>query len=145
MKLILTFILVIQSVVGICQTAANSGYSSLVGNWNVLSKIKVKKSNGQVIDQEKELYKPDEKFFEFTKNGTVVITQEFGKHSEKLPSTMQGRYLYIGKIEKNKTPYLVRYDGNKLKLAKTESKIKKGKTILETEEVILERKPAESL
>lgn len=140
MKPILTFFLVIQSIVSFSQTSVNSGYSSLVGTWNVLSKIEVKKSNGQVIDQEKEAYKPDEKFFEFTANGSVIITQEFGKHSEKLPATMKGRNLYIGKVQKNKTPYLVRYDGNKLKLVKTESKIKKGKTILETEEVILEKK-----
>lgn len=138
MKHILTFILVIQSLISFSQTS--SGYLSLVGTWNVLSKIEVKKSNGQVIDQDKDLYKPNEKFFEFTKNGTVIITQEFGKHSEKLPASMQGKNLYIGKIQKNKTPYLVRYDGKKLKLVKTESKIKKGKTILETEEVILERK-----
>ncbi|MCF0059190.1 hypothetical protein [Dyadobacter sp. CY356] len=140
MRLLFTLILIAQSLVAFSQTTASIGYSTLIGTWKVLSKIEIKKSDGQVIGQNQEVYKPDEKFFEFSQNSTVTISQEFGKHSEKLPVSMKGKNLYIGKIKKTKIPYLVRYDGKLLKLAKTEGKIKKGKTILETEEVILERK-----
>ena len=129
-----------QGLTSYCQTSSNSDYSSLVGVWNVLSKVEVKKSGGQIIDQEKELYKPDEKSFEFTSEGNVIITQDFGKHSEKLPAKVQGKNLFLGKFKKNKIPYLMRYEGNQLKLAKTETKIKKGQTIDQTEQIVLEKR-----
>lgn len=138
MKSVSTFILVLISFTSFSQTK-NGLDTLLTGKWNVLSKVEIEKSGGQVIDQKKEVYKPDEKSFEFTPNKTVIITQGFGEHSEKLPVSMQGNNLYIGKPKKNKVPYLIRYDGNQLKLAKTESKTKKGKTILKTEQVVLQR------
>lgn len=136
--MIFTLMLAFSGFNAFCQTNPDS--SSLTGKWSVLSRVEVVKSEGQVIDQEKEMYKTDEKFFEFTESGTVIISQDFGKHSEKLPVRMDGRNLYIGKFRKNKIPYLVRHDGDLLKLAKTEGKIKKGKTILTTEQVVLQRK-----
>lgn len=140
MKYLFTLIIFAQTSIAFSQTAATIDYSILIGTWKVLSKIEIKKSDGQVIGQNKNIYKPEEKTFEFSPNGTVNIVQDFGKNSEELPASIQGKNLYIGKIKKTKVPYLVRYDGKLLKLAKTEGKIKKGRTILETEEVILERK-----
>jgi len=132
--------MVFQGFTSYCQISNNANYSSLIGVWNVLSKVEVKKSGGQIIDQEKELYKPDEKSFEFTSDGTVIITQDFGKHSEKLPARVEGKNLFIGKFKKNKIPYLIRYEGSELKLAKTETKVKKGQTIEQTEQVVLGKK-----
>jgi aminopeptidase N len=139
MKIVFTFIFAFTSFTAFCQTGLDS---LLRGSWNVVSKVEIVKSGGQVIDQKKELYKQDEKFFDFAENGTVTITQDFGKDSEKLPIRLDGRNLYIGKIKKNKIPYLVRQEGDQLKLAKTEGKIKKGKTILTTEQLVLQRKQA---
>jgi hypothetical protein len=137
MKIVFTFIFACTSFTAFCQTGVDS---LLKGNWNVVSKVEIVKSGGQVIDQKKELYKQDEKFFDFAENGTVTITQDFGKDSEKLPVRLDGKNLYIGKFKKNKIPYLVRQEGDQLKLAKTEGKIKKGKTILRTEQLVLQRK-----
>jgi hypothetical protein len=137
MKIVFTFIFAFTSFTAFCQTGLDS---LLKGSWNVVSKVEIVKSGGQVIDQKKELYKQDEKFFDFAENGTVTITQDFGKDSEKLPVRLDGRNLYIGKFKKNKIPYLVRQEGDQLKLAKTEGKIKKGKTILTTEQLVLQRK-----
>ena len=140
MKIVFTFLFAFTSFTAFCQTGLDS---LLRGSWNVVSKVEIVKSGGQLIDQKKELYKQDEKFFDFEENGTVTITQDFGKDSEKLPVRLDGKNLYIGKFKKNKIPYLVRYEGNQLKLAKTEGKIKKGKTILTTEQLVLQRKQTE--
>lgn len=111
----------------------------LIGKWKAISKIETDKINGAVKEIDKELYKAGEKTYEFTKKNTVIITQGFGKHKEELPALSQGSKLFIGKTEKNKTPYIVTLQQGKTTLLKTETKIKKGKTIVETEEVILQR------
>jgi hypothetical protein len=92
-----------------------------------------------VTETDRELYKAGEKTYEFTKKNTVIITQGFGKHKEELPAVNDGSKLFIGKSNKNKTPYLVTIQQGKVRLLKTETKTKKGKTIIETEEVMLQR------
>ena len=52
---------------------------------------------------------------------------------------MQGNNLYIGNSKKHKIPYLIRYQGEVIKLAKTEKRTKKGKVIMKTEQVVLQR------
>ncbi|WP_025145008.1 hypothetical protein [Pedobacter jeongneungensis] len=111
----------------------------LIGKWKTISKIETDKTNGAVTESDKELYKAGEKTYEFTKKNTVIITQGFGKHREELPAVSDGNKLFIGKPNKNKTPYLITFQQNKISLLKTETKTKKGKTIVETEEVLLQR------
>ncbi|TDE17147.1 hypothetical protein [Dyadobacter psychrotolerans] len=141
MKLTFTLLFIFQGFIGLCQSNDSSAYASMTGKWILLSKVKIETSDGQPLNQEKEVYKPEEKSFEFTEKGEVIIAQDFGKHSEKLPVSLKGNYLYIGKFQKNKTPYLVRYEGEQMKLAKTETKNKKGKTIVKTEQVIMQKMP----
>lgn len=111
----------------------------LIGKWEAISKIETEKTSGTVTDLDKDIYKAGEKTYEFTKNNKLIITQGFGKHKEELPAWTQGNKLFIGKNHKNKDPYLVTYEQGRIKLLKTETKTKKGKTIIETEEVILKR------
>ena len=139
MKFTLTLLFLLKGFIVFGQIKDSTILAPLTGKWNLLSKVKIETSDGQVINQEKEIYKQDEKFFEFTENNDVIISQDFGRHSEKLPVQIQGSNLYIGKFQKNKAPYLIRYDGEQIKLAKTETKSKKGKTITKTEQVILQR------
>ncbi|WP_316845048.1 hypothetical protein [Pedobacter psychrodurus] len=110
-----------------------------MGKWKAISKIEIDKKDGVVTETERELYKAGEKTYEFTKKNTVIIIQGFGKHKEELPAISDGGKLFIGKSNKNKTPYLVTIQQGKARLLKTETKTKKGKTIVETEEVILQR------
>ena len=111
----------------------------LIGKWKVISKIEIDKKDGVITETERELYKAGEKTYEFTKKNTVIINQGFGKHKEELPATSDGAKLFIGKSSKNKIPYLVTIEQGKARLLKTETKTKKGKTIVETEEVTLQR------
>lgn len=111
----------------------------IIGKWEAISKIETETSNGTVTDLDKDLYKAGEKTYEFTKNNTVIITQGFGRHREELPAWTEGSKLFIGKKHKNKDAYIVTYEQGTTKLLKTETKTKKGKTIVETEEVILKR------
>lgn len=111
----------------------------LIGKWEAISKIEIEKTSGTVTDEDKDIYKTGEKTYEFTKNNKVIITQGFGKHIEELPAWTQGNKLFIGKNHKNKDSYLITYEQGRIKLLKTETKTKKGKTIVETEEVILKR------
>lgn len=116
-----------------------STVQSIIGKWKAVSKIETDKENGVVTKTEKELYKSGEKTYEFTKKNTVIITQGFGRHKEELPFRNQNNQLFIGKYDKNKAPYVVTFDQAGIKLVKSESKVKKGKTISEVEEVILTR------
>jgi hypothetical protein len=111
----------------------------LIGKWKAISKIEIDKTDGVVTETDRELYKAGEKTYEFTKKNTVIITQGFGKHKEELPAVNDASKLFIGKSNKNKTPYLVTIQQGKVRLLKTETKTKKGKTIVETEEVMLQR------
>lgn len=111
----------------------------LIGKWAAISKLETEKIGNQTIDLDKDLYKSGEKSYEFTKNNKVTITQGFGKHKEQLPAWSVGNKLYIGKDHKNKDPYIITYGKDTVKLLKTETKTKKGKTIVETEEIILKR------
>ena len=142
MKFTLTLLLAFQGFIGLCQNSDSTVYATLTGKWNLLSKVKIETSEGKVINQEKEIYKQEEKSFEFIASKNIIISQDFGRHSEKLPVRIQGNNLYIGKFQKNKTPYLIRYDGGQIKLAKTETKTKKGKTIIKTEQVVLQKPQA---
>ncbi|MBC6111874.1 hypothetical protein ACFOG5_06710 [Pedobacter fastidiosus] len=138
MKVLILFLFVATSV----QLHAQSKLSvdpTLVGKWKAISKIEIDKTNGVITETDKDLYKAGEKTYEFTKKNTVIIVQGFGKHKEELPAYSQGNKLFVGKDSKNKTPYVVTFEQGKTKLLKTETKIKKGKTIIETEEVILTR------
>ncbi|MGN7989711.1 hypothetical protein ACTJKC_20370 [Pedobacter sp. 22226] len=134
------FILLLMSA-GIHTYAQNKSAldQRLVGKWKATSKIETDKTDGKITESDKELYKANEKTYEFTKKSTVIITQGFGRHKEELPAVSDGSKLFIGKPNKNKTPYLVNLQQNKLTLLKTETKTKKGKTIVETEEVLLQR------
>jgi len=120
------------------RTLGQQTIPSITGTWKALSKIETETIEGKVTDEEKEVYKAGEKTYTFTAN-TVTISQGFGKHTEKLPLLNQGKYLFIGKLHKNKQPYVLSVDGSKLILTKTECKIKKGKTQEETEVVTLEK------
>jgi hypothetical protein len=111
----------------------------LIGKWKAISKIEIDKTDGVITETDRELYKAGEKTYEFTKKNTVIITQGFGKHKEELPAVSDGSKLFIGKSNKNKTPYIVTLQQGKTRLLKTETKTKKGKTIVETEEVMLQR------
>lgn len=111
----------------------------LIGKWEAITKIETEKTNGTVTELDKDIYKAGEKKYEFTKNNKVIITEGFGKHTEELPAWTQGNKLFIGKDHKNKDPYLITYEQGRTKLLKTETKTKKGKTIIETEEIILKR------
>lgn len=111
----------------------------LIGKWEAVSKIETEKTGGTVTDLDKDIYKAGEKSYEFTKNNKVIITQGFGKHKEELPAWTQGNKLFIGKNNKNKDAYTITYTQGRTTLLKTETKTKKGKTIIETEEVILKR------
>lgn len=110
----------------------------LIGKWEAVSKIETEKTSGTVTDLDKDIYKAGEKSYEF-KNNKVIITQGFGKHKEELPAWTQGNKLFIGKNNKNKDAYIITYAQRRTTLLKTETKTKKGKTIVETEEVILKR------
>ena len=138
-KSFLVLLLWVQCLNGVCQTTDSSANYPLQGKWDVLSKVEVQKADGKLIDQDEELYKANEKFFDFSEIGSVTISQGFGKHTEKLPVLLKGNNLYIGKFKKEKIPYLIRYQGDVTKLAKTESRTKKGKTILKTEQVVLQK------
>lgn len=111
----------------------------LIGKWEAVSKIETEKTSGTVTDLDKDIYKAGEKSYEFTKNNKVIITQGFGKHKEELPAWTRGNKLFIGKNNKNKDAYIITYTQGRTTLLKTETKTKKGKTIVETEEVILKR------
>jgi hypothetical protein len=111
----------------------------LIGKWKAISKIEIDKVNGAITDNDQELYKAGEKTYEFTPQNTVIIIQGFGKHKEELPAISRDSKLFIGKSGKNKTPYMVTFEEHKARLLKVETKTKKGKTIVETEEVILQR------
>jgi len=111
---------------------------SITGTWKALSKIETETTEGTVTDEDKEVYKAGEKTYTFTAN-TVTISQDFGKHTEKLPLRVQGNHLFIGKPHKNKQPYVLSVNDRKLILTKTERKVKKGKTQVETEVVTLEK------
>ncbi|MET4141788.1 hypothetical protein [Pedobacter sp. UYP1] len=111
----------------------------LIGKWEAISKVETEKTSGIVTDLDKDIYKTGEKTYEFTKNNKLVIIQGFGKHKEELPAWTQGNKLFIGKNHKNKDSYIITYEPGRIKLLKTETKTKKGKNIIETEEVILKR------
>jgi hypothetical protein len=110
-----------------------------IGKWEAISKVETEKTSGIVTDLDKDIYKTGEKTYEFTKNNKLVIIQGFGKHKEELPAWTQGNKLFIGKNHKNKDSYIITYEPGRIKLLKTETKTKKGKNIIETEEVILKR------
>ena len=131
-------LLIIFVAIGIHAQAQNKSLDQkLIGKWKAISKIEIEKTNGAVSETEKELYKAGEKSYEFTKKNTVIISQGYGKHKEELPAFSQANKLFLGKDNKNKTPYIVSFGQGKVKLLKTETKTKKGKNIVETEEVIL--------
>lgn len=110
----------------------------ITGTWKALSKVETKTTAGTVTGLDKEMYKTREKTYTFTAT-TVTITQGFGKHSEKLPLRVQSNQLFIGKPEKNKQPYVLSVSDKRLILTKTERKVKKGKTRIDTEVVTLEK------
>lgn len=110
----------------------------ITGTWKALSKVETKTTAGTVTGLDKEMYKTGEKTYTFTAT-TVTITQGFGKHSEKLPLRVQSNELFIGKPEKNKQPYVLSVSDKRLILTKTERKVKKGKTRIDTEVVTLEK------
>lgn len=111
---------------------------SVNGTWKAISKIETETIGGIVTEEEKELYKAGEKTYTFA-DKNVTISQGFGKHTEKLPLSVQGKHLFIGKPEKNKVPYVISVSGKRLILTKTERKIKNGKTQVEIEVVTLEK------
>lgn len=111
---------------------------SVTGNWKAISKIETETIAGAVTEEDKEVYQPGEKSYVFT-NTTVTITQDFGKHTEKLPLRVQGNRLFIGKTHKNKQPYILTTKDNQMILTKTEREVKKGKVKIETEVVTLEK------
>ncbi|MBT2623498.1 MULTISPECIES: hypothetical protein [Chryseobacterium] len=111
---------------------------SLNGTWKAVSKIETETKQGIVTEEDKEIYKAGEKTYTFTSTN-VRITQGFGKHTEKLPLRVQANKLFIGKPEKNKEPYIITTNGKRLILTKTERKLKKGKSEIETEVVTLEK------
>lgn len=117
----------------------NTTAQSLLGKWKAISKIETDKEDGLVTETEKEFYKSGEKTYEFTKKNTVIITQGFGKHQEELPFRSQNNQLFIGKYSKKKTPYVITFQQRRLKMVKSESKLKEGITVSDVEEVILER------
>lgn len=117
---------------------AQQAVPSLNGTWRAISKIETETTEGKVTEEDKEVYKAGEKTYTFTAKN-VTISQGFGKHTEKLPISVQGKQLFMGKPEKNKVPYVMSVNGKKLILTKTERKIKKGKTQIETEVVTLEK------
>lgn len=110
----------------------------IMGTWKAVSKIETETTAGTVTEEDKEVYKAGEKTYTFAPK-TVTITQGFGKHTEKLPLRVQGSKVFMGKPERNKQPYVLSVDGNRLLLTKTESKTKKGKIQVETEVVTLEK------
>ena len=110
----------------------------ITGTWKAVSKIETETTAGTVTEEDKEIYKTGEKTYTFAAK-TVTITQGFGKHTEKLPLRVQGSQVFMGKPERNKQPYVLSVDGNRLLLTKTESKTKKGKVQVETEVVTLEK------
>lgn len=136
-----TFFILLFVSVGFYASAQNKPVidQRLMGKWKAISKIETDKVNGAVTENEEELYKAGEKTYEFTQKNTVIIIEGFGKHKEELPAVSADNKLFIGKSGKHKTPYSVSFEQDKIKLLKTETKTKKGKTIVETEEVILQR------
>lgn len=137
MKNLLTLLFITLSAYAFAQKSTTLD-PKLIGKWKAVSKIETDKTNGVVTDLDKEIYKAGEKSYEFTKKNTVIITQGFGKHQEELPAASDGNKLFIGKSNKNKTPYIVTISAGKIKLLKTETKTKKARKIIETEEVILQ-------
>ena len=138
MKNILLISLLFTSFLSCAQSKVTTD-EKLLGKWKVLSKIETDKTNGVITEQDTDLYTEGEKTYEFTKKNTVIIIQGHGKHREELPVRSQGDKLFIGKYKANKTPYIVSYEEDHATLLKTETKTKKGKTVVETEEVSLQR------
>lgn len=108
------------------------------GTWKAVSKIKTETTDGTVTEEDKEVYKDGEKTYAF-RDKTVTITQDFGRHSEKLPIRIHDNQLFMGKREKNKRPYELSVNGSQLILTKTKQKIKKGKMQVDTEVLTLEK------
>ena len=138
MKNLLIILFTFTSVYTFAQGKANLD-QKLIGKWEAIAKNETKKTGGKVVDLDKETYKTGEKTYEFTKNNKLIITQGFGKHREELPAWTQANKLFIGKDHPNKDPYIITYEQGRVRLLKTEIKQKKGKTIVETEEVILKK------
>ncbi|WPU96094.1 hypothetical protein SNE25_11235 [Mucilaginibacter sabulilitoris] len=134
MKFILFCVALLLPGAAFCQQAI----PDITGTWKALSKVETKTTAGTVTGLDKEMYKTREKTYTFTAT-TVTITQGFGKHSEKLPLRVQSNQLFIGKPEKNKQPYVLSVSDKRLILTKTERKVKKGKTRIDTEVVTLEK------
>lgn len=118
----------------------SSDLHKIDGIWGAASKIETEKADGKIIKQEIEKYQLEEKSYEFTASNKLIIKQGFGHHQETLPFQISGNQIYIGKQERNKTPYLFTLKGNTLTLIKTKTKHKKGKLILQTEVVTLVKK-----
>ncbi len=108
------------------------------GTWKAISKIETETTAGTVTEEDKEIYKEGEKTYTFSASG-VTISEDFGKHSEKLPLRVKGDQLFMGKAERNKQPYVISGSGNQLILTKTERKVKKRQVQVETEVVTLEK------
>lgn len=136
-----TFLIILFTSISFYSCAQNKLTldKKIIGKWEAISKVETEKTSGIVTDLDKDLYKAGEKTYEFTKNNKLIIIQGFGKHKEELPAWTQGNKLFIGKNHKNKDFYMITYEQGRTKLLKTETKTKKGKTIIETEEVILKR------
>lgn len=133
MKQIILVLMLMISLKGFSQS------DNVVGKWAVLKKNETKKTGENITGKDEELYKSGEKYFEFTGEKKLIITENYGKRSQKLPYRINGDKIYIGKEERNKTPYAFTIAANTLTLVKQETKSKKGKTIVITEEVILQK------
>lgn len=85
------------------------------------------------------MYSKGEKTYEFTDNNKLIIIDGHGRGQTTLPTWMTDGKLFIGQDHPNKEPYTVTFSGNRATLVKVEQEKKDGQTVIETEEVILER------
>ncbi|POY36657.1 hypothetical protein C3K47_09820 [Solitalea longa] len=104
----------------------------LAGKWQLLVKSDTEKDGPIVVSSKNQSYKTGEKSYEFT--ATSVIINESGKQAKTITASYGN-----GTITIDKDTYNYSFDGNKLLLSQSETKNKKGKSILETEEYLFQK------
>lgn len=132
MKLKLLFALFAASFIfsaHICKAQADP---KLLGKWQVLTKSETEKDGPIVVESKNKIYTAGQKTYEFSDKSVVI--SETGDEVKTKAVTYSDHSLTIGD---NKYTYSV--DGKKLRLTEVETKTKKGKSIVETEEYVLER------
>ncbi|AFD07860.1 lipocalin family protein [Solitalea canadensis] len=132
MKLNLLFTLLTASFIFSAVVSKAQADPKLLGKWQVLTKSENEKDGPIVIESKNKIYTAGQKTYEFSDKSVVI--SETGDEVKTKAVTYSNNSITIGD---NKYTYSI--DGKKLTLTEVETKTKKGKSIIETEEYVLER------